>query len=183
MEIVLIVGKSHAGKSTLVRSLCGIGDANYNHPNEKNTVLLHWLNCSNHRTFVMASSVNEGACYPFEDGISYPGGNTVAPGHLREVLDKYGAAPIESHCTKAILCISTTPAGPCWNIADYEQVINAGGLGGHNVTHTISLIKGGTPRTQLININSAGLNQIAIAGAPNPPNLVAEAARRFIGLV
>ena len=187
MEIVLIVGKSNAGKSTLVRGLSGAGQVVRPHPDVKNTALLIWSPKTIERTLVLDGSVNEGALYQIVDAEEYPKGATTSPSHLRNLLDLYSVDNEPYSCTRAIICISASitprkrPVG--WTLADYERVINGGGLVGHNVTHTISLIKDGTQHNKLININAAGLNQIAIAGAPNPPNLVAEAARRFIGLV
>ncbi|MFM2349818.1 MAG: hypothetical protein RIR04_784, partial [Pseudomonadota bacterium] len=114
--------------------------------------------------------------------------NTISPWHLEHVLDLYSVANSVTHCDRAIVCISASIPGVNksigWTLADYERHINSWS-GNHHVSHTISLVAQGVGGVlaNLINIHSAGPNQIAIAGAPNPPNLVAESARRFIGLV
>lgn len=172
MKIVLIVGKSHAGKTTLIDGLCGKCVAANHHDDIRNTRELFWGNppTIKKRTLVMASSLNEDNLYcqcvsrVFTKGArlgqtKYPNKpiNTVAPWQLHQFLDLYDQPGNLTQCSRAILCINASVGQAGWTLQDYETEINNVGLGAHSVTHTISLFNGNYtgPGHQLINISPA----------------------------
>ena len=83
--------------------------------------------------------------------------NTIAPWHLKDLLDLYDVMGTTTHCARAILCINASIRAKGWTLLDYENEINNIGLGSHSVTHTISLFNGNLAKhgPQLINISPA----------------------------
>ena len=186
MEIVLIVGRDGAGKSTLVRGLCGVRDGRNIHPHSTNVVVLKHSDGFEHRTFLTVSSINEADendRYEFEKDKEYENGRTVAPWHLRDVLDKYSQKNSETACSKAILCINTNVATQGWTLNDYAAVINDPTFS-HTITHTVRLAVGNPPT-----INPAATFQNVpdkwfYRGNPaTPRNQVAADVRNHIGLI
>ena len=173
MEVILIVGKSKAGKTTLVRHLSGLYYGYNRHANPtwavKNIADLNWAQGStgryaSERTLCLHSSINEGV--------------TIAPNDLKSILDGYE----NNHaCPKAILCISLSED---LTVADYATVINAVGFG-HQVTHTVYLSADSQPAiapqagTTFQNVTD---HWVYRNNQGTPPNQVSADVKTHIGL-
>ena len=205
MKIVLIVGESDAGKTTLIRSLSGMWIGANDHPNVRNARSLSWgpPPPQNMQTLIMASSLNEGNWYHvnanrvFTRGVRLAQANrptqlidTVAPWQLRQLLDLYDQRGTSTLCVRAILCINASVSERGWTVQDYQDEINNVGLGSHSVSHTISLFNGNYTGHghQLINISGASHLAISQTGrpkrgpAPLTPAAVEAQARAHIHL-
>ena len=173
MEIVLIVGKSDAGKSTLVRHLSGLRNCYIGHANPtwavKNIAALNWAQGSTgmyaiERTLCLHSSINEVV--------------KIAPECLKSILDGYQNNPA---CTRAILCVSLTKLP---RIVEYAKVINAVGFG-HQVKHTVYLSADNTPAiapqagTTFQNVKD---HWVYRNNQGTPPNQVSADVKTHIGL-
>ncbi|WP_139257538.1 hypothetical protein [Natronohydrobacter thiooxidans] len=190
MEVVLIEGYANAGKSTLVRCLSGIGNAQHIHANCRNVLQLDWINPKKKQnTLVLASSLNEGITQA--DAEEYTPvsteslGAAIPPWQVEDLLDSYQAT---CQAEKAILCISATALirNKNWNAQAYADHItnNNGGFGKHPVTHVVSLTSNPVP---LPLFNAANNLMIPAAQFPARPNITRNAlafqVRPFINLV
>ena len=183
MEVILIVGEQNAGKTTLVRSLSGIGGARYTHPDIRNTATLEWTNGAQHDVFVIARSINEGRYYPFVLGSAHTNEQTIAPWHLSGVLDQYGHQ--NSNCAKAILCIRATITTQGWTLKDYATAINDPKFP-HTVTHTVRLSAAPQPiaRPPLVRTFQNADDEWFFRGVPERlRNQTAVNVRKHIGLI
>lgn len=142
MEVVFILGAHNSGKSTLVRSLTGLGRGNNQHVSGQNIALLKWVSRQKSvNSFCLISSLNEGVFYSKSrfsskktSSIRYE--NTISPEDLGRILDVYENSA-QAHCEAAILCISTSKTEIGWTAKDYIENILNGGLGPHSVSHFI----------------------------------------------
>ena len=189
IDVVLIVGPSNSGKSTLVRALCGLGRGDHAHPDIKNVAELNWVvsgTSTPFKTLCLISSLNEGTIY--DAGVSrslefiQQSGrntiNTISPLDMQQILNLY-ADPKGMGCKRAILCISDhvhRRPRPGWKTGDYATVINSGGLGQHRVTHCISLMNA----NQMVINGAASVN---LPGQNSIRNQKAAEARRAIELI
>jgi len=140
IEIILIVGDSNAGKSTLVRCLTGKSRDSHRHLNaSKNILSLEWKSQNKEiPTLVLISSLNEGDSYRWTSFGQYVRPNGVVKIHPKDFahfLDGY-----ERHgARKAILCISSGELASGWQLADYLSEIKSWPNNSHKVTHTIEM--------------------------------------------
>ena len=202
MEIVLIVGKSHAGKSTLVRSLCGLGQGSNAHshpplfPNQSpvqnagadaNIVDLDWRiqqhpNFERIITLCVNASLNE----------TNP---PLLPNALVSILTDYEKV---YGCKKAIICLSASKqaANICLTAFDHVLASQQFHLSGHTITHTVfmsSRTQAAGGRPQLAIFNQCAPLEIYRGDPPawaqngNPPtrarNDIAQTVRNHIDLV
>jgi energy-coupling factor transporter ATP-binding protein EcfA2 len=178
LNVVLIIGASNSGKSTLVRLLSGIGKGVHRHPSAKNISLLNWGSplCLE-RTLCLISSLNEGSTYSPKDthrDLSSNSYNSVAPWDLVRLLDLYDQND-EYRCSRAILCISTTVKTRYWTADDYATTVNNGSVVNHAISQCIFL--GPKPET-VVNCSK----HIQLDAAPHPRNDVAAAVRLAVQL-
>jgi energy-coupling factor transporter ATP-binding protein EcfA2 len=182
MEIVLIVGKSNAGKSTLLRSLTGLGRGSNFHFDARaarNVADLHWgagvdENPTAHKTVCINSSLNE------EPGVIYPN-------DLGQILTHYE----EQHrCSKGLICISSSKK---ISLAEYKAAIESAGFA-HTVTHIV-ILSADNPRDQderhamfIEGAETTLFSRFAQIAPQNfvdvvPRNSLAARVRKVIGLV
>lgn len=181
IQVILLIGQSHSGKSTLCRCLTGKSYDEHIHTGQpnRNIMNLTWLvngQPSPEKTLVFQSSINEGQRYQgtrFNPDIP---ANTISPADLIIALDRYA---IYSGAVRAIIPISSSVdlnRVTGWNVHDYENHINATWNGAHIVTHVIHLDQHDT-----ITIHPA-----ATLNIPNPRptiNSTAMLVRNFINLI
>jgi len=184
VEVVLILGCSNAGKSTLVRSLTGIGSKPRGIPVSENVALLNWLGMPGwfpRWTLCLASSLNEG--HRQNELVR----DTIKPRKLLDLRDKFEAAmqkrahpEFSDGHLMAILCVSTTVQVLDWAAADYLDMIEGGGLKPHCIKAFVEITdKCGTNLTARLKSISP-LSQVPTA--PRPRNACAERACLGIGL-
>jgi energy-coupling factor transporter ATP-binding protein EcfA2 len=160
VEVVLIVGADNSGKSTLVRSLTGLGRGSHDHASPRNVAKLHWIDVNRPmETFCLISSLNEGK-------LGQRG--TVSPRDVAALIDQYETSA-SSPCERAILCVSSSVQNFGWTVHDYFKV----GFGSHTLRNVIVL---GAATVQFS-------NPIVLPGAPHERNRVAASARQAIDLL
>jgi hypothetical protein len=202
MKVILIVGKSNAGKSTLVRSLSGLGQGSNAHshpplfPNQSpvqndgavaNIVDLDWRiqehpNFERITTLCVNASLNE----------TNP---PLLPNALVSILTDYEKV---YGCKKAIICLSASRQAANISLAAFDPVITGHNFAqsGHQITHTVFIsagtnAAGGMPQLAIFN-HCAPLeiyrgDPPAWAQNGNPPtrarNDIAQTVRNHIDLV
>lgn len=186
MEIVLVIGDSNQGKSSLVRCLTGKSRDLHDHPNPKNVLLLDWNQPgSTENTLTLISSLNEGTKYPNTGVQSYRspiGTGAIHPLDLGDMLDDYLQLLSDNEqkvATKAILCVSNSVPTIGWQAIDYFNVLTnpnpQNRLIQHAIIHTVLI------GHQRVNLNWP--NQTIVPGRGTPVNTVADQARTQIPIV
>ena len=159
MEFVLIVGADNSGKSTLVRSLTGLGRGSHQHASGRNIAELSWVaSVRPLKTFCLISSLNETP-------------KIIPPADLEAILNQYELIG----CAKAILCISTSVNSPGMTVEDYFNQLQGPNLGRHTLTHVCRL-------RGALSVVPSGVAVVDVPHALQTRNNVAAYVRQGIGL-